>query len=149
MHLITTIWSYLMYTFIVWHPLWPACPAFSYGPECTSRCGACLNGFPCNAVDGSCPKGCAPGLLPPMCVDGELRFVAFTGIVEFLLLNWTSFKTHRLTQSVQHFTFYTFIISTENKPTYIFMFQHARTFPTDPAVVAAVAHVLAAFPVTR
>ena len=148
MHWITTIWSCLMYIFIIWHPLWPACRAFSYGPECKSRCGACLNGFPCNTVDGSCPKGCAPGLLSPICVDGELIFGAVIGIVE-ILLNWTSFKTHRLTQSISTLFIYAYIISTENQPKYIFMFQHARTFPTDPAVVAAVAPALVAFHVTR
>ena len=53
----------------------PACPDFTYGMDCKGLCGACLNGVPCNKVDGSCPSGCEPGLQSPMCVDGELKYV--------------------------------------------------------------------------
>ncbi|XP_046583122.1 protein draper-like [Haliotis rubra] len=38
-----------------------ACPDGSYGINCTSRCGNCLDGDICDKTNGICRKGCAAG----------------------------------------------------------------------------------------
>lgn len=46
------------------------CSAGSYGVNCASTCGQCLNEKVCNHETGSCDQGCQPGYKGPTCKTG-------------------------------------------------------------------------------
>lgn len=42
----------------------------TYGPDCQHDCSRhCFDGDICDAMDGSCPRGCKTGFKPPLCHD--------------------------------------------------------------------------------
>ncbi len=43
------------------------CENGTYGVNCSSRCGHCLGGTPCNATDGACPGECQGTWKGPRC----------------------------------------------------------------------------------
>ena len=51
-----------------------ACSSGTYGQDCAETCGNCDGGAPCDAVDGSCATGCAPGWTGGTCSNCEYRF---------------------------------------------------------------------------
>lgn len=46
------------------------CTEYTYGTNCTSKCGHCKDGVTCNFVDGSCPDGCQLGWNGDYCQTG-------------------------------------------------------------------------------
>ena len=44
-----------------------ACVQGTYGKECNSKCGNCLNTDGCDHINGSCITGCAPGYVGDLC----------------------------------------------------------------------------------
>ena len=49
-----------------------ACQSGFYGQDCAFTCGNCDGGAPCNAVDGTCSSGCAPGWTGDTCNEGKI-----------------------------------------------------------------------------
>ena len=49
-----------------------ACQSGFYGQDCAFTCGNCDGGAPCNAVDGTCLSGCAPGWTGDTCNEGKI-----------------------------------------------------------------------------
>ncbi|KAJ8305552.1 hypothetical protein KUTeg_016097 [Tegillarca granosa] len=62
------------------------CSEFTFGADCSGRCGRCLNASRCNSINGSCPLGCADGWEGEFCEKG-------------LLLNFV--KIRRIDQNVE------------------------------------------------
>lgn len=53
------------------------CPYGSWGDNCESECGSCLNGT-CNITDGSCSTGCNQGFKNTShCTDGTFMLFLF------------------------------------------------------------------------
>ncbi|KAK7089831.1 hypothetical protein V1264_024401 [Littorina saxatilis] len=44
-----------------------------YGTNCTTQCGNCKNGDPCDKSSGECPNGCQPGWSPQQQCDRPCR----------------------------------------------------------------------------
>lgn len=44
-----------------------ACDDGTYGKECNSVCGNCINEEPCYHINGTCLNGCAPGYKGDQC----------------------------------------------------------------------------------
>ena len=45
-----------------------------WGVFCHTLCGSCLDEEPCNAENGNCENGCAPGFIdPPFCVTRKYQ----------------------------------------------------------------------------
>ncbi|XP_067679838.1 multiple epidermal growth factor-like domains protein 11 isoform X2 [Haliotis asinina] len=43
------------------------CPPRSFGVNCSSKCGHCVDDEPCHHVTGTCPKGCSSGWVSDTC----------------------------------------------------------------------------------
>lgn len=54
--------------------LFLACPAGTYGQNCSSHCGHCSNRTSCDHVTGQCRQGCLDGYHGDLCQDGLLTF---------------------------------------------------------------------------
>ena len=52
------------------------CPAGKYGKNCAHRCSVHCSGplHACDHVNGSCDKGCLPGYVAPLCINGNRPF---------------------------------------------------------------------------
>lgn len=45
-----------------------ACDDFSYGENCSSKCGACRGLTPCHKETGLCTEGCEPEFVGNLCL---------------------------------------------------------------------------------
>ncbi|XP_070182464.1 multiple epidermal growth factor-like domains protein 11 [Littorina saxatilis] len=53
--------------------MWLFCDDEYYGTNCTTQCGNCKNGDPCDKSSGECPNGCQPGWSPQQQCDRPCR----------------------------------------------------------------------------
>ena len=61
------------------------CMSSSWGVNCNSSCGNCLDGAPCNRMTGHCPDGCEAGYKdPPFCTGGNVHMYMYFDIELFL-----------------------------------------------------------------
>jgi len=52
-----------------------ACDNTTYGDNCSSECGKCKDGAPCNPATGVCPDGCDAGYLGELCLTRMLQYM--------------------------------------------------------------------------
>ncbi|XP_067679820.1 uncharacterized protein [Haliotis asinina] len=47
------------------------CPKRTFGVNCSSMCGHCVDNEPCHHVTGTCLKGCSPGWINDTCLQAQ------------------------------------------------------------------------------
>ena len=50
------------------------CTPGSFGYNCSSTCGHCLNNSSCEPANGTCLQGCDPGFKTPLCIVGMKHY---------------------------------------------------------------------------
>lgn len=48
------------------------CSNGTYGENCVSTCGNCVNDTICDSVTGNCDQGCTDGYVEPLCASSKI-----------------------------------------------------------------------------
>ncbi|XP_060588341.1 multiple epidermal growth factor-like domains protein 6 [Ruditapes philippinarum] len=70
--------------------VYEACDDGSYGTNCSSDCGKCMNDLPCDKVTGACSSGCEAGWVGPECQQRENIALNATTSQSSTAADWTS-----------------------------------------------------------
>lgn len=52
------------------------CDEGTFGQNCSSVCGHCLDKKQCNNINGTCPNGCDSGYQGSHCTEGSSNVIA-------------------------------------------------------------------------
>lgn len=67
-HVLLIYWNSALLKYV---HVYLVCSNQTYGQDCSSACGKCLNGETCHHVSGLCPHGCSEGVKGDKCEEGR------------------------------------------------------------------------------